>query len=846
MKERKDNSDKSIESRQIIDDLQGKVSELEMTIVALGEGEVDAVLLPDQEQKVVVTQPGVEYAYRAMIESMHEGAAIVIDEIIVYCNGYLAKILEMPLEKVIGQSFNDFVPDAQKPYLLKIFETSLAEPGRFDVILSDSRGTELSLQMSINTMTLADQLAYCVVVTDLSERIVKELQLAAAVFQSSSEAMMVCDEHRDIITVNPAFTTVTGFEPEEVIGRKTPLFNGDDNAVASNMWHAAKTLESWHGEIDCHKKDGLVFVADLAVNKIRDKELIPRYIVLFSDVTERKNLEDRLRKLSQAVEQSASSVLITDLDGNILYANTTFTNVTGYSVQEVMGKNPRFLQSGKTPSFSHVEMWKKLLQGESWRGEFYNRRKDGSEYIDSALISPVRDENGVIRNYLSIQDDITEKKQAEERIDYLAHFDSLTNLPNRVLLKDRFQTTLNFAKRNKRSFSVCFLDIDHFKTLNDTLGHDLGDEILVEMAKRFQSVLRSEDTISRLGGDEFVFILPDSDVLAATHIAQKLLAIVSQPIEIQTHHITTTASIGISMYPNDGNDMDSLFKCADDAMYQVKHSSRNDFRFYTEEMQLNSQHNTEISNQLYNALENNEFEIYYQPQICLADHSVIGAEALLRWNSPVLGPVSPGEFIRVAEDNGQIIAISEWIIWHVSQQMREWIDRGLPMSQVSINLSAIQFRQPMFLEKISALVSNAGLDPKHLDLELTESIAMGRAQETIKIIRSLNDMGFNISIDDFGTGYSSLSYLKRFAIYKLKIDQSFVRDLHVDKDDQAIVRAIISLANELGLKSIAEGVENAEQLAFLKEQGCDEVQGYYFSKPISLPEFEAFVHDTKN
>ena len=468
-------------------------------------------------------------------------------------------------------------------------------------------------------------------------------------------------------------------------------------------------------------------------------------------------------------------------------------------------------------------------------------RRDGSELwlLDHTLV--IRDAQGHATHYLSHLLDITARKNAEARIQFLANFDALTGLPNRAQLDDHMTYAINVAKRHSGCLALMFIDIDHFKDINDTLGHSVGDVLLIELAKRLHQMLRAEDVVARLGGDEFIVMLPSMDERSAAHVAHKLLAAIGEPYGIELHDLSVTASIGIALYPGDGEDLESLSKKADTAMYRVKQEGRNGYRFFTAEMQARSARHLQLGNALRHALERNEFSVHYQPQIALCDGRVIGAEALLRWQHPELGLVSPAEFISVAEDNGFILQIGEWVLRHAVQQATSWRTTDLPPLVIAVNLSAVQFRHPALPELVTRILDEAGLPPEFLELELTEGVAMHNPQGAIAIMNNLHERGIRMSIDDFGTGYSSLGYLKKFNAYKLKIDQSFVRDISTDSEDKAIVSAIIQMAKSLGLATIAEGVETESQLAYLREQGCDEVQGYYYSKPLTAESFAAFV-----
>jgi len=453
------------------------------------------------------------------------------------------------------------------------------------------------------------------------------------------------------------------------------------------------------------------------------------------------------------------------------------------------------------------------------------------------------DENGNCQVAIGTVQDITERKRSEERINFLANYDALTGLPNRVQLDDHLRYALSLAKRSNGSLALMFLDLDHFKDINDTLGHSVGDSVLVELARRLLEALRQEDTVSRLGGDEFILMLPGTDALGASQVAQKLLQAIAETFPIEPYRLNLTASIGIALYPDDGRDLETLFKNADTAMYRAKREGRHGYRFFTQEMQARAVRNLHIINGLRTALENRELHLYFQPQLSLADASVLCVEALLRWEHPELGPISPSEFIPVAEESGQILAIGEWVLRQAARQAKAWQAGGLPPMTLSVNLSFAQLRHGDLAELVMRVLDEEGLPPQCLELELTEGVAMGNPQTSVAVMDRLNELGVRLSIDDFGTGYSSLSYLKKFKIYKLKIDQSFVRDIDTDPEDRAIVGTIIHMAKRLGLQTVAEGVETAEQLKFLQDQGCDGIQGYYYSNPLAADQLEAFIRD---
>jgi diguanylate cyclase (GGDEF)-like protein/PAS domain S-box-containing protein len=552
---------------------------------------------------------------------------------------------------------------------------------------------------------------------------------------------------------------------------------------------------------------------------------------------------DALRKLSQAVEQSTNAIVITDLNAQIEYVNAAFSHTTGYGCDEVIGRNPRFLSSGKTPHPTYADMWAHLSSGTSWQGELVNRRKDGTEYVEWVQISPVRQADGRLTHYMAINEDITERKHSAERIEHLANFDALTGLPNRAQLADRLQHAISLARRSNGLLALMFLDLDQFKDINDTLGHSIGDALLVELSQRLRRALREEDTVSRLGGDEFILLLPGLDARAAARVAQKLLDVIAPACRADQYVLAVTASVGIAMYPDDGVDLETLSQHADAAMYRAKQEGRRCYRFFTAEMQARSARHQQLVTALRSALERKQLEVYYQPQASLRDGRIIGAEALLRWQHDELGAVSPQEFIPVAEYSGLIMPIGEWVLRQAVRQTRAWIDQGLQPLIIAVNLSATQFRHADLPQLVTRILQEEGLAPEYLELELTEGVAMSDPQAAIAIMDQLHARGIRMALDDFGTGYSSLSQLKKFKVYMLKIDQSFVRDISTDPGDKAIVSAVIRMAASLGLQTIAEGVETARQMDFLREQGCDQVQGYHCSRPLTAEHFAAFLKE---
>ncbi|MCD2449880.1 EAL domain-containing protein [Methylicorpusculum oleiharenae] len=570
-----------------------------------------------------------------------------------------------------------------------------------------------------------------------------------------------------------------------------------------------------HGELNCDAKG-----KPIAINGT------------VQDITERLQAEQQLRLNAQVFDFSREGIIITDAQNKIVSVNPAYTEISGYSFQESLGKNPRLVSSGKQDKAFYEDMWRQILNQGHWQGEVINRRKNGSLYPQWLSISVIRDPSGRISHHIGILNDLSEHKAAEERIQFLSNFDPLTHLPNRDLLRDRTQLALAAAQRANSSFALMYLDVDRFKIVNDSMGPSIGDQLLKELANRFIEHLHPDDTVCRQGGDEFIFLLPNTDAEGAAHVAQKMLELIAQPFTLEGQRMTLTASIGIAQYPQDGNELEQLAQSADAALFRAKQNGRNNFQFFTRQLHQHAHEMLQVENELRQALERNELILYYQPQIDAKTSKIIGVEALIRWQHPQKGMVPPGRFIPIAEESGLIVDIGDWVLHTAIRQNVTWQSEGLDIVPVAVNLSVAQFRQDRLYRLIAQSLREYKLDPALLELEMTEGIAMENTEQTISTLNQLHALGVKLAIDDFGTGYSSLSYLKRFQIDKLKIDQSFVRDLGRDTEDAAIVTAIIGMAKGLGFKTIAEGVETQDQLDFLREKQCDEIQGYFFSKPV--------------
>ncbi|MCM8595846.1 bifunctional diguanylate cyclase/phosphodiesterase [Accumulibacter sp.] len=548
-------------------------------------------------------------------------------------------------------------------------------------------------------------------------------------------------------------------------------------------------------------------------------------------------VEQTLRLHAAIVECSGEAVLVTDREERIVSINRAFSDMTGYPESEVLGRSPGMLLHRDGQSTLLARIADRMGVAGEWRGELQFTRKDGNPFPARTLIAAVRDAVGRVQNYFFVFSDVSERKEAERQIHQLAYYDALTGLPNRSLLYSLLDKALSIAVRSRTHVAVLFLDLNRFKHIVDSFGHTQADLILKEVSRRLSATLRAEDIVARLGGDEFVIALPDIGRREhAGQVARKLLAVLAEAYFLETQEILLSGSIGISIFPEDGRDTEALLKNADVAMYRAKGRGSSALVYYSQEMNQRSLEQLKIEGALRRASERGEFHLVYQPQLDLGSGRIVGAEALLRWNHPEHGPISPAQFIPVAEETGLIQPIGEWVIDAACRQIREWLDLGLSKVRVAVNLSARQFSASL-PKRVVTIIARQAIPHDSLELEITESMLMHSADSVVAMMREFGEAGLLMTLDDFGTGYSSLSYLKRFPITNLKIDRSFVRGIPCDRNDSAIARAIISMARSLRMSVIAEGVETAAQMEFLRGAGCEEIQGFYFSRPLPPNEF---------
>ncbi len=655
------------------------------------------------------------------------------------------------------------------------------------------------------------------------------------------------------LACNPRFENFFGAKEQDIIGKTdydfvdkqaADAFRQDDRIAMKR--NRSMVIEEWVTFADGH-----IELLETIKTPMRDSagKLIG-VLGIARDITERKKAESEIR-IAAAAFESLEGIIVTDAKGEILRVNSAFTATTGYTPEEVIGKTPSILKSGRHDAAFYAAMWQSVAASGSWEGEVWNRRKNGEIYPERLTIAAVKDERGRLVNYVATFSDITSSKAAAEEIERLAFYDPLTELPNRRLLRDRLQQAMASSARNCKHGALLFLDLDHFKTLNDTLGHDYGDMLLQQVAKRLASCVREGDTVARLGGDEFVIMLEDlseQPVEAAAQaetIGGKIQAALNLPYGLGGHTYHSTPSVGVTLFSDHMHEIDELLKQADIAMYQAKKAGRNTLSFFDPQMQESISQRAAMENEMRAALSHQHFRLFYQVQTHSSGR-ILGAEALLRWIHPERGVIYPEQFIPLAEETGFILTLGQWVLEAACMQLRIWrqdeISRDLTLS---VNVSPRQFHQPDFVQQVKNAIARHEIDPSRLKLELTESVLLENADHIVESMCELKSLGIQFSLDDFGTGYSSLQYLKKLPLDQLKIDQTFVRDIVYDGNDEAIVRTIIAMAQSLDLDFIAEGVEQEMQKQVLLSHGCTHYQGYLFGKPVPIDQFEALIHAPK-
>jgi diguanylate cyclase (GGDEF)-like protein/PAS domain S-box-containing protein len=683
--------------------------------------------------------------------------------------------------------------------------------------------------------------------TESADAEIAEAKLSQIFINSLPGVFYVLNPQGKFIRWNKNFESVTGFSPEEIAAAHVLDFFGTATEKALVAERIARVFAEGSAAVEAslRTKSGNAIPYYFNGNRI---ELDGRYCCcgMGIDITERRRREETLRLRNRAIEASVNAIIITDIDGAIEYANRAFARITGHQLADLIHRDFVTLLGDDANRHALAKIRDAIRNREEGAALLRHRRADGELLWIDFDIAPVRNPDGAVTHFVGVLNDITELKRYEEQLEHQAHYDALTQLPNRNVLKDRIGQAIAAADRHGTGVTIGFMDLDNFKFINDSLGHNIGDELLKCVAQRLATCLRAEDTVARYGGDEFAFVLKDlADEQKVAGLMERVLKTVDQPFDIEGHEFFISCSIGISLYPRDGRDLDTLLKNADTAMYRAKESGRNNFQFYTPAMNQRVNQRLSLERKLRQALANEEFELHYQPNVDLASGKIVGIEALLRWRPSGGETVAPSTFIPLAEETGLIVPIGEWVLSTACAHNKALQDAGLPPLRVAVNISARQFEPNQLGASISHALGASGLNSEYLELELTESLVMQNPEEVIGILLDLKRMGLQLAIDDFGTGYSSLSYLQRLPVDRLKIDQSFVRDIGADPNDAIIARAVISLGHSLGMSVIAEGVSNPEQLAFLRENGCDEMQGFLYSRPLPFPQLLALLRENR-
>ncbi len=680
----------------------------------------------------------------------------------------------------------------------------------------------------------------------IERQVLDLLERQQVIFDNASVGIVFIREHR-ILNCNQRMAEIFGFaSPHDLIGEAiTILYASYERWERDDALRRAALGERGcaEDELELQRRDGTPLWVRRTGRTVNPGQPDEGSIWVFEDITEKRQAASELHLARMVFENSSEALMVTDANNVIVSVNRAFSRISGYPAGEIVGKTPSLLKSGAHEHEFYAEMWETLQRDGCWDGEMIDRRRNGELYPKHVAISVVRNEQGEITNYVAAFSDITERKAAEERIRFLAHHDSLTGLPNRALISDRFEQMRRRVSRQDGFIAVCFLDLDQFKRVNDTLGHRVGDALIVEVSRRLCGCLRQSDTVSRFGGDEFVLLLEGLTVPGQfAGIVEKIFTTFDAPVAIGSHLLPVSASIGVAVYPNDGEDFDTLLQKADTAMYHSKGRGRATFSFFDEKMNRDTASRLDIAMRLRGALQRDELRLAYQPQFALPDCRVVGVEALLRWHSDIYGDAAPDHFIPIAEETGQILAIGTWVLETACRQARRWAEAGSPL-RMAVNVSSVQIYRDDFVAVLRQVLERTGVDPRLLEIEITESTVMADTDTIREVFSQVRQLGVAVAIDDFGTGYSSLAYLRRFHVGKLKVDRSFVRDLPGNEEARAIAEAIVRMGQSLHLVVIAEGVETSEQLDFLVTIGYDEVQGYLLGRPMPAAQLDGLLAD---
>jgi len=668
-----------------------------------------------------------------------------------------------------------------------------------------------------------------------SKRTELELRKLYRALEQSPSSVVITDTNGNIEYVNPRFEETTGYTAAEAIGQNPRILKSGDKSPEEyrELWQTIAAGKVWRGQFHNKRKDGGGYWESASISPVRDPAgNITHYIAIKEDITARKRAEDQLRLNATVFETTTEGIIVTDTQNRIKTVNPAFTRITGYQPEEVIGRNPSILKSGRHDRAFYQKMWDSLQRKGCWSGEVWNRHKNGSVFPEWLSLAAIKNDGGPVQEYVAVFSDITQRKQNEEQIRRQANYDALTGLPNRTLLLDRLSQALAGARREGRMVALLFGDLDRFKAVNDSMGHVIGDNLLQQVAERLRACVREADTVARFGGDEFVVILEDvKHADDAAEVAKKIIAHVDQPFTLGGREVFIGCSIGVTLFPDDANDASEMLRNADLAMYRAKSTGRNNYQFFTPLMNEQVHGRMELEQDLRQALDRNQLVLQYQPIVSLSHGGMVGIEALLYWHDPQRGLVTPDIFIPLAEEAGLIDSIGRWVLETACEQTAAWHNEGLEL-RLHVNLSSRQLTSGLKVDELEAVLERYGLKPGDLVLEISESLVRDGPDAALDWLELASSLGMGLAVDDFGTGYSSLGYLKRFPVDTLKIDGSFVSGLPDDSSDVALVKAMVAMAHSLNLQVVAEGVETVEQYTFLQNLGCGLAQGYLFSRPV--------------
>ncbi len=834
---------------------------------------------PDSDPKAPASPPVDESWEVRFVEAAADLVCLTRNGRLAYVNAAGCELLGYKTSRtLIGRPFADLVHADDRPVATRLTARPSGREGAWTVRLVRRRGGAVDVEMRVTPLADGTVIVQGHDITH-RQRAAEALQHSESRYRQlvehSGDLICVCTEGL-VAFVNAAGARMLGAAaPERLIGRKLSglLDTGSRPVLADGLGALADTGEpvpvrlcglnrrpldvelSVMGFGNAGEDSYMVTARDVSeqaraaetLERAREElevRFAERTRALTREIEDRRRAEDNVRLAATVIDKLSEAVVIANADFRVTSVNPAFCEMTGYAADQVIGKRPFFYRALKKDQTLLDRMWRSIRKHHRWEGEIWSRRRDREEFASHLSITAIADEAGEVRRYAMVISDVTKRKQDEERIRYQANYDELTGLPNRNLFFDRLKHDLETMSRLDQKLGLMFLDLDGFKLVNDTLGHEFGDLLLQEAARRLTACVRRGDTVARLGGDEFTVIMPNlGDPRNAPVVARRILESFSQPFHLDGHESFVSTSIGITVFPDDAVTAGELLKYADAAMYRAKEHGKATYRFYTSDLNEEVQERLILKNGLSKALERGEFALHYQPKLEIGSGRITGTEALLRWASPDIGPVSPGRFIPVLEETGLVVEVGEWAIRTACEQHKAWRAMGLPAIPIAVNLSARQLRETSFATIVDGILRDCGVDASSLEIEITESMLMSDSAHAVIALGELHDMGINVAMDDFGTGYSSLSYLKRFPIDTIKIDRTFVADIATNPDDAEIIRTIISMGHTLNRRVIAEGVETEHQLGILGDYRCDEIQGYVFSPPLPDEKITAFLKE---